>query len=95
MPDYRLDKDLVRHVAEVAHLELTDKELEWYSKQLETILQAFKEIDEVDTENIEPSFHPIPLENVLREDVAEDWDWTPLSNTEHKEKLYFRGPKIT
>lgn len=95
MPEYRLDKDLVRHVVEVARLQLSDEELERYSEQLETILQAFKEIDEVDTEDVEPSFHPIPLENVLRDDVAEDWDWDPLANTEHKEKHHFRGPKIT
>ena len=95
MAEFKLDKDTVKHVAEVARLELTDEELEQYSKQMESILQAFNEIDEVDTEGVEPSFHPIPLENVLRDDVIKDWDWNPLNNTEHKEKQHFRGPKIT
>lgn len=58
------------------------------------ILKAFTELDQVDTTNVAPSFHPIKLENVLREDVPKDWNWDPLTNTGHREKCYFKGPRI-
>ena len=85
---------MVRRVAEAARLNLTDKELERYEQQLKVILEAFRELDEVDTKGVEPSFHPIELEDVLREDKASKWVWDPLANSEHKEDGYFRGPRI-
>jgi len=85
---------MVRRVAEAARLSLTDEELERYEQQLKVILEAFRMLDEVDTEGVEPSFHPIELEDVLREDKASEWVWDPLANSMHKEDGYFRGPRI-
>ena len=85
---------MVRRVAEAARLNLTDEELERYEQQLKVILEAFRELDEVDTEGVEPSFHPVELEDVLREDEASEWSWDPLANSMHKEDGYFRGPRI-
>jgi len=51
-------------------------------------------LDEVDTKGVEPSFHPVELEDVLREDKPSKWVWDPLANSEHKEDGYFRGPRI-
>ena len=96
MADYRrIDRELLEHIAEISQLKLTDKELESFTEQLMVILEAFREIDEVDTEGVEPSFHPSELKDVLREDKAKPWDWDPLGNSQHKEKRQFKGPKIT
>ncbi len=91
---WKIDEKLVKHIAKIARINLTEKEIEKFSKQLKNILQAFKEIDEVNTSGIEPSFHPQELKNVWREDKAKSWKWEPLDNTKHKEKKYFKGPKI-
>ncbi len=85
---------MVRRVAEAAHLNLSDDELDRYEKQLKVILEAFRELDEVDTQGVEPSYHPITLMDVLRDDEARGWSWDPLANTEHREDGYFRGPRI-
>ena len=85
---------MVRRVAEAARLNLTDEELERYQKQLKVILEAFRMLDEVDTEGVEPSFHPIELEDVFRDDEPSRWSWDPLANSMHKEDGYFRGPRI-
>lgn len=85
---------MVRRVAEAARLSLTDEELQRYARQLKVILEAFRELDEVDTDGVEPSFHPIEIEDVLRDDEASGWFWDPLSNSLHKEDGYFRGPRI-
>lgn len=58
------------------------------------ILDAFRELDEVDTEGVEPSYHPVEIEDVLREDESHLWEWAPLANTGHREERYFRGPRI-
>jgi aspartyl-tRNA(Asn)/glutamyl-tRNA(Gln) amidotransferase subunit C len=95
MVDYwKIDKRLVKGVADNARLKLSDEEIEKFTKQLEDILQAFKEIDKVNTENVKPSFHPQEIKNVFRDDKAKEWKWNPLANTKHKEKKYFKGPRI-
>lgn len=93
--EWVIDLRLLTHLAEVSRLELTDEELERFTEQLKVILEAFREIDEVDTEGVEPSFHPLELKNVLREDAAEPWEWDPLGNSEHREGRHFKGPRIT
>lgn len=94
MVEIALTIDLVLGLAEAARLSLTDEETEKYSKQLSVILDAFKELDEVDTDGVEPSYHPLEMADSLREDKPEDWEWSPLANVDDKEDGYIRGPKI-
>jgi aspartyl-tRNA(Asn)/glutamyl-tRNA(Gln) amidotransferase subunit C len=91
---WTIDRGLVERIAKVARLELTEDEIEKFTKQLKVILEAFRELDDVDTKGVEPSFHPQELSNVLREDEATPWSWDPLENTEHSEGRYFKGPRI-
>ena len=51
-----INKELVRHVAEVARLKLTEEEVETFVPQFKEILDLFSELDKIDTEGIEPSF---------------------------------------
>lgn len=94
MSHYIIDEKLVRYLAKVSRLELSQEEQEKYVQQLKVILDSFKEIDEVDTTDIEPSFHPMEINDVLRKDQVKEWEWDPLVNTKHKEKRYFKGPRI-
>jgi aspartyl-tRNA(Asn)/glutamyl-tRNA(Gln) amidotransferase subunit C len=89
----KIDEDVVRHVARLARLELTEKETKKFEKDLNEILKAFKILDEAP--NAEPSFQPIAMRNILREDTVEQGlsQETALRNTKHKEKGFFRGPK--
>lgn len=91
---WEIDMKLLVHLIEVARLNLTEGEIEKFTDQLKVILEAFREIDEVDTEGVEPSFQPSELKNVMREDVTKPWKWDPLENTEHREERYFKGPRI-
>ena len=85
----------MRRVAEHARLRLTDAELDVYAGQLRVILGAFSELDGVDTGGVEPSYHPLTVENNLREDEAAGWEWDPFANAGHVEGRFFRGPRIT
>lgn len=91
---WKIDKKLVERISKVSRIELTDKEIDKFSKELESILDAFREMDKVDTSNVEPSFHPQELKNDWREDKVDPYEWDPLDNTEHKEDGYFKGPRI-
>jgi aspartyl-tRNA(Asn)/glutamyl-tRNA(Gln) amidotransferase subunit C len=55
----------VEHVAEVARLDLGDMEKKDLEKDLNNILVAFKSLDKAPIKTIEPTFHPLPLQNVL------------------------------
>ncbi len=91
---WTIDRGLVERIAKVARLELTEDEIAKFTEQLKVILGAFRELDDVDTEGVEPSFHPQELSNVLRDDEATSWSWDPLENTEHREGRHFKGPRI-
>jgi aspartyl-tRNA(Asn)/glutamyl-tRNA(Gln) amidotransferase subunit C len=94
MVEIVLTKELVLELAQAACLNLTEEETEKYTQQLEVILNAFNELEEVDTEDVEPSYHPIKIPYKLREDIPRKWNWDPLANVCDKEKRYIRGPKI-
>jgi len=64
----RLSREEVDHVALLARLELTDAEREQFTTQLNSILEHFEALTELDTSGIEPTSHVIPLSSVLRED---------------------------
>jgi aspartyl-tRNA(Asn)/glutamyl-tRNA(Gln) amidotransferase subunit C len=66
----RISPEQVTHVARLARLDLTDDELEHYTDQLAAILDHFADIEALDLEGVEPMTHPVPLINVLREDVV-------------------------
>lgn len=91
-----VSRETVKRVAELARISLTDKELTKFSKELGTILNAFRDIEKVDTKNIKPSFQPLDMKNVTREDKTEPCLTRDqvMTNTRNKEKGYFKGPRI-
>lgn len=62
----------VEHVAKLARLALSDAEKELFTQQLADIVDYVNLLNELDTQNIEPMAHAIPMTNVLREDIAEN-----------------------
>ena len=81
-----ITKELIEHVAEVARLKLTEKEVEKFMPQLKEALEFFSQLQEVNTDNAKPSFQPVEIRNVMREDtekkcLSQD---EALSLTQHK-----------
>ncbi len=94
MAETAVTRDLVERLAKVARLNLTPEETSTYAQQLSVILDAFKELDQVNTKGVEPSYHPIELEGALRDDEPEKWGWNPLANVANAEGRSIRGPRI-
>lgn len=59
----------VRHVAQLARLELDDAELEAFRIELESLLHHFEDIQGADVEGRPPKPHAVALVNVVRDDV--------------------------
>jgi len=60
----------VEHVASLARLELSEREKEQFTEQLNAILKYAAQLNALDTEGIEPTSHAMPLVNVMREDAV-------------------------
>jgi aspartyl-tRNA(Asn)/glutamyl-tRNA(Gln) amidotransferase subunit C len=66
------DDGLTRHdaayVARLARIDLTEDELDLYAGQLAAVLDHAAQMAAIDTTGVEPTAHPLPLRNVLRDD---------------------------
>jgi aspartyl-tRNA(Asn)/glutamyl-tRNA(Gln) amidotransferase subunit C len=60
----------VAHVARLARLDLTDEEQERLAEELGAVLAHAADVEALDTAGVPPTAHPLPLRNVLREDVV-------------------------
>ena len=60
--------DEVRWVAHLARLELSDAELETMTRQLSSIVDYVNQLQQVDTEGVEPLAHALEVHNVFRAD---------------------------
>ncbi|OMF34729.1 asparaginyl/glutamyl-tRNA amidotransferase subunit C [Paenibacillus sp. FSL H8-0548] len=58
----------VEHVARLARLELSDSEKDQFTEQLNAILKYAEKLNGLDTENVEPTSHVLPIKNVMRAD---------------------------
>ena len=62
----------VRKVAKLAHLEITEAEVELYTPQMADIVKYIEQLNELDTENIEPMLGGLTIEGAATETVRED-----------------------
>ena len=68
MPE--LSRDEVRHLADLARIDLSDAELDHLAPQLNVILESVASIQGVAGDDVVPTSHPIPMTNVFRDDVV-------------------------
>src|SRR3972149_6211981 len=91
-------KDL-EHIGWLARLELSEEDKEKYTPKLNSVLDYFEELDEVDTEGVLPTYHVLPISNVFREDeVGIPTCSLPqekaLSNAPKKQDGFFKAPRM-
>ncbi len=91
-----ISREVVETVAKLSRLYLDEEEIVLYAKQLSQILDTIEELREIDTDNVEPLAHVLPVENVFREDMAGECfhQETVLANTSEQVDGMFQVPKI-
>ncbi|MFB6181040.1 MAG: Asp-tRNA(Asn)/Glu-tRNA(Gln) amidotransferase subunit GatC [Candidatus Nanohalobium sp.] len=89
-----VDAEEVKKVAGNARIKLEDEEIQQFTEEFEDILEMFETLDEINTEDVEPAFHPVETESRSREDEKEETldREQVFQNTENKEDGYFKGP---
>jgi aspartyl-tRNA(Asn)/glutamyl-tRNA(Gln) amidotransferase subunit C len=91
-----LTRKEVEHIALLAHLQLSDDEMELYRGQLEHVLDYASRLGQVDTSAIPPTTTVLPLRSILRDDTRrpsltrED----ALANAPQQEREMFRIPPV-
>ncbi len=95
MPKIISESD-VRHIAHLSRLNPTDDEVKLFAGQLSAILGYVEQLNEVDTSDVPPTAHALPVSNVFREDVpgkclAPD---EALANAPARDGNFFAVPKV-
>jgi aspartyl-tRNA(Asn)/glutamyl-tRNA(Gln) amidotransferase subunit C len=91
-----LDREVVRRIAVLARLELSAEEEAAFAEQLGHILQYFEKLTELDTEQVQPTAHVVPVAEAYRDDVvtnpaaAEEL----RANAPERDGDFFKVPKI-
>lgn len=90
----------VKQVAKLAHLDITDEEVALYTPQMADIVQYIEQLDEVDTEKIEPMLGGLTSEGQATETIRDD---VPAGSFSQKDALkeapspvegHFQVPKV-
>ncbi len=92
----KITKEIIEYVAHLARLELEPREISLYTQQIDNILQHMDTLNAVNTENIEPTSHAVPVECVLREDIVKDSFAVDdsLRNAPERTASFFKVPPI-
>ncbi|RDW18975.1 Asp-tRNA(Asn)/Glu-tRNA(Gln) amidotransferase subunit GatC [Oceanobacillus chungangensis] len=91
-----ITKAQVEHVAHLARLAVTDEEVEHLAKDLRAIIDYAEQLNELDTEGIEPTTHVLDLKNIMRKDESKEWitQGDALRNAPDHKDGQFRVPSI-
>ncbi|XTZ12603.1 MAG: Asp-tRNA(Asn)/Glu-tRNA(Gln) amidotransferase subunit GatC [cyanobacterium endosymbiont of Rhopalodia inflata] len=91
-----IDRQQVQKIAHLARLDITPAEEEEFAPQLNSILEYFDQLNELDTENVSPTTRAIELSNITRNDsstVYTDCE-SLLKQAPEQEGDFFRVPQI-
>ena len=92
----RLTPEQVEHVALLARLRLTEDERARFTTQLNSILEHFEQLQQIDTSGVEPMSHAVPMSNILRDDEEKPslTRQEALQNAPDEDRDCFRVPRV-
>ena len=91
-----IDREQVKKVAHLARLDITSEEEEQFTTQLNSILDYFEQLSELDTANVPPMTRAIELSNITRPDTLKPFPDKEelIQAAPEQEGEYFRVPQI-
>ena len=92
----KIDQTQVRKVARLSRLELTEAEVAEFADQLSAILEYVEKMNELDTADVQPLAHCLPISNCFRADCVKESLGTEkvLGNAPQRDGKFFKVPKI-
>ena len=94
--DDMITREDVEHIGWLASIRIEDEEKDEFVEHFNSILEYFHQLDEVDTDGVEPTYRVVDLANVFRDDqVGESLTQEDaLRNAPRRENGYFKSPRI-
>jgi len=91
-----ITRDDVEHISWLASVKIEDAEKYEFVEQFNSILDYFHQLDEVNTDGVEPTYRVMELANIFRDDVACQSlsQEQALRNAPRRENGYFKSPRI-
>ena len=92
-----ITREDVVHLAELSNISLAEDQIEPLIKDLDNILGYISQLDELDTENVEPTYQCFDMQNVWREDEIEKFEAKRedlLALTRESEDNQIKVPKV-
>ena len=92
----KVDKKEIEHIAKLANLNLTEKEIEKYTKDMDNIINFVEILNNEDTQGVEESKTVVSSYNVFRKDEIEEFENPEilLQNAIEPENGMFKIPKV-
>ena len=92
----KIKTEELKYVADLARINLTEKETELFSKQLNNILEYMDKLNQLDTKAVESMSHVLDIFNVFRKDkVKKSLDRKAvLKNAPAAKNGFFQVPKV-
>jgi aspartyl-tRNA(Asn)/glutamyl-tRNA(Gln) amidotransferase subunit C len=92
----KIDKKTVNKIAKLSKLKFNEEEGDLIQKDMNKMLKFIDQLNELDTENIQPLIHMSDEVNKLRNDVnqSETSQEEALKNSPEKDSTYFKLPKV-
>ncbi|WP_435143907.1 Asp-tRNA(Asn)/Glu-tRNA(Gln) amidotransferase subunit GatC [Halobaculum sp. P14] len=87
-----VDPDEVRHVADLARVDLDDDEAAAFASQFSDVLDYFAALDEVPAVESEPDLVNVMRPDEVREGLSQE---EALANAPESEEGFFKGPKVS
>ena len=92
MSDSPVDPDEVRHVADLARVDLEDEDVDRFAEQFADILDYFETLDEVPEVERDADLVNVMRPDEVREGLTQE---EALENAEETEDGYFKGPNVS
>ncbi len=89
----KVDDQLIEKLQRLALIEINDNEKDMIKNNISKILEFFDKINELNLENVDPLFHPIPHGKLRKDEIKATLDRdSALQNVKRKENGYIVGP---
>ena len=79
----KIKREDILHLADLSNFSMSDAEIESIGSDLENIINYISELNELDTEGVEPTFQVFEMENIWRDDEIKEQE-TEVSNNKEK-----------
>ena len=92
----KIDEKLIRHIGLLSRIELTEEQVVTFGRQLADIVAYMDKLQQLDTDDVEPMAHALPVQNVFGDDVAGE-SLPPeqaLANAPQRDGDFYKVPKV-